>query len=114
MAIPEGVKQQIENKLREYCSNRIPEHASDMVKLDFKIKGNSITLFEMRPAFDKTNEWVDIVIAQFRHNPENSFWTLYCADRNSKWNRYIDTDPTEDFDKLLKEVEKDPTGIFWG
>jgi len=27
---------------------------------------------------------------------------------------YFDTEPTPDLDELLKEVDEDPTGIFWG
>jgi hypothetical protein len=40
-------------------------------------------------------------------------WTLYYADRNSKWHRY-DIEPSADFDDLLREVDEDPTAIFWG
>lgn len=41
-------------------------------------------------------------------------WTLYYADRNSKWHLYYEIEPSADFDDLLREVDEDPTGIFWG
>jgi hypothetical protein len=55
-----------------------------------------------------------MAIAQFRFDPSTGQWTLYCADRNSKWHKYLDVEPTSRFDTLLEEVNKDPTGIFFG
>lgn len=39
---------------------------------------------------------------------------LYCADRNDKWHKYTRIEPTMNIDKILSEIDKDPTGIFWG
>jgi len=114
MALPEFTKQLVESKLSSYCERRVPPHIRDRVKLAFKIRGKSVTLFEQRPVYWEKSKWIDIPVAQFRFNPSRSLWTLYCADRNSKWHEYLLTEPTRDFDVLLIEVEKDPTGIFWG
>jgi hypothetical protein len=46
--------------------------------------------------------------------PRSSLWTLYWADRNSRWLRYWDLDPSKDFHDLLAEVEADPSRAFWG
>lgn len=114
MALPEFTKKLIEKKLRDYCAKKVPSHVKDQYRLDFKSRGNSVTLYEERPYFMDPSEWVDIVIAQFRYDSKTQKWTLYCADRNSKWHEYLDLDPTKNFDVLLDEVEDDPTGIFWG
>lgn len=114
MPLPLLIKKYAEQKLANYCAGKIPEHVKDKVKLEFKIRGNNVTLFELRPAFGKPETWVDISVAQFRYNLKDNEWTLYCADRNSKWHMYIDLEPSENFDDLLQEVEEDPTGIFWG
>ena len=114
MALPELTKRAVEKKLAEYCDRRIPVAVRDQVRLRFKFRGNSVTLFEERPAFRREGVRVDIVVAQFRYERETRLWRLYCADRNSRWHEYFDTDPTHDFDALLAEVDDDPTGIFWG
>lgn len=54
------------------------------------------------------------VIAQFRFDEETRVWALYCADRNTKWHEYYGLEPNKDLDALLKEVDADPTCIFWG
>lgn len=47
--------------------------------------------------------------AQLRYDPASHDWTLYWADRNSRWHRYDDIDPD-----LLNEINDDPTCVFWG
>ena len=41
-------------------------------------------------------------------------WTLFCADRNSKWHLYTEAKPSSNLDALLSAVDADPTGIFFG
>jgi hypothetical protein len=71
-------------------------------------------MFEERPSFPDRSIWVNIVVAQFRFDPETGKWTLYWADRNSRWHVYEDVPPNKNLDVLLREVDNDPTGIFWG
>jgi len=114
MALPQEQSGTINTVMTNYCANKVPVEYQNQMRVKFKIRGNSVTLYEERPAFFRENEWVDISVAQFRYNPENKNWTLYCADRNSRWHVYYDIDPNPDFNRLLDEVEEDPTGIFWG
>jgi len=39
---------------------------------------------------------------------------LYWADRNERWHRYRDLDPSENVSTLLDEIDEDPTCIFFG
>lgn len=41
-------------------------------------------------------------------------WTLYWADRNSKFQRYWDAEPTQHVGELLDEIDADRSCIFWG
>jgi len=114
MSIPEPLKQLIESKLQEYCDSKIPKNVRDKIRLNYRIRGNTISLVELRPILNNPEKWSDMVIAQFRYDPQSALWTLYCADRNSKWHLYINTEPTKYFNQLLEEVDEDPTGICWG
>jgi len=114
MPLPPFVKQLIEKKLTSYCREKIPAHLHDEIRLTFKFRGNNVTLFESRPAFDMPERWVNIPVAQFRYDPDEKLWTLYWADRNSRWHSDMEIDPVKDFDRLLQEIERDPTGIYWG
>lgn len=114
MAVPTLVRQLAETKLSEYCRTKIPPHLANELRLSFQFRGNAITLFESRPSFSNPSQWVEIPAAQFRYDPENTTWTLFCADRNSRWHSYRDANPARKLDALLKKVDEDPTGIFWG
>jgi hypothetical protein len=114
MALPELTKKQIEKTLDAYCRAKVPAGLHDRVRVGFKFRGNSATSFEERPAFGSPETWVEIVVAQFRFNLQKKEWTLYCADRNSRWHPYSEAEPSRNFEDLLKEVDEDPTGIFWG
>lgn len=114
MSIPDAVKVVVESSLVSFSEQRIPAHARDKVRLSYRFRGNSVTIYEARPAFLRRSEWVETAIAQFRFDPKQRTWTLYCADRNSRWHEYLDLEPNDDFELLLQEVHEDPSGIFWG
>jgi hypothetical protein len=85
------------------------------VRLTFKIRGNNVTLFEERAPWQKDMvEWTSNNVAQFRYDEESIMWSLYCSDRNSKWHRYENLPPVKNLERVLEEIDSDPTGIFWG
>lgn len=114
MALPEFTRQLVDSTLSAYCDQRVPLHVRDRVQVGYTIKGNAVTLFERRPDFRNKNEWIQSPIARFRYNQTSSEWTLFHADRNSKWHEYPRLGPCKDFSVLLSEVDSDPTAIFWG
>ena len=114
MALSELIRKQVEKTLEPFCENRIPPHVRDKVRLKFSFRGESVSLFEERPYFQDPSQWTSSPIAQFRFNSEDKTWSLYYPDRNSKWHSYERAKPSRQFTHLLRAVEHDPTGIFWG
>ena len=114
MLLPEFTIRLVETKLTEYCEHKIPIHARDQVKLIYKIIGNKVSLIETRPYHMNPSVWTETPIAQFRFDHETKKWVLYWMDRNSRWHLYDLVKPSADFEDMLKEFDRDPTGIFWG
>lgn len=74
-----------------------------------------MTLYEHRAPWRESDaEWTTMSVAQLRYDMKRGMWTLYCGDRNSRWHEYTNVSPTKDIDGLLAEIDRDPTGIFWG
>lgn len=114
MPLPELTQKRIESSLNEFCEKRVPQHVRSKVFLSFEFRGNSVTLMENRVVWNDDSRWTKSPVAQFRLDTDSGKWTLYCCDRNSKWHLYDLTGPSVDFQKLVTEVDRDPTGIFWG
>jgi hypothetical protein len=97
-----------------FCKTRILDNFKDQIRITYKIRRNSITIYEERIYFKDNSKWTKNPVAQFRFDNKSLKWDLYCSDRNNKWHSYSETVPERDINKLIKEVNEDPTGIFWG
>ncbi len=115
MPLPVFVKSLVEKKVGDFCKKRVPAHLLEKINISYKVKGNSVTIFENRaPWRPELKDWTSMSIAQIRYDDKIGEWSLYCADRNDKWHKYMDFEATKNIDKILAEIDKDPTGIFWG
>jgi hypothetical protein len=114
MALPDLVRRLVEVRLSKYCLDRIPPHIRSEIRLTHTIRGNSVTLIEERPFYLDRSRWTRSPVAQFRYDPETQKWNLRCRDRNGRWHLYSRLAPNKNFEALLREVNADPTGIFWG
>ena len=110
MSLPEIEQFRVEKLLKAFCEKRVPPHARDQVKLICKVIGNRVTLSECRPYYNDPSSWSEMPVAQFEYDLAAKSWSLYAYDRNSKRKPYS-KGPLE---KLIQEVDNDPTGIFWG
>ncbi len=114
MPIPDASRTAAEAHLDRYIVNLIPMHVQDKVRVGYIAKGMAITLFEQRPHWKNKSVWTKSDVARIRYSKANGEWTLYFKDRNEKWHAYEPLPSTPDFGKVLREIQADPTGIFWG
>ncbi len=113
MAIPELEQVRVTRALRSFC-DKVPSEIRDRLTHDFRIAGSDVELFERRPHYRERERYVEHIVAKFRYTSTHRSWTLFWADRNGRWHRYENFVDRRNFLDLLQEVEKDPTGIFWG
>ncbi len=113
MAIPDLERERAERALRRLCE-KVPLEVRHELTHDFRVVRSDIELFERRPHYRERDRHVEHVVAKFRYNARRGSWTLYWSDRNLRWHSYEGLEDRRDFLELLREVEKDPTAIFWG
>lgn len=114
MPLTEFTKILIETRLTDYCEHRIPIDVRDQLKLTYKIEGYKVTLVETRPYHRDSAVWTETPIAQFRFDRNTQKWSLFSLDRNDRWHLYDLIKPSMNFDDMLKAIDNDKTGAFWG
>ncbi len=114
MAIPELTRRRAEKLLQELIERRVPERLRDEIRMSVGVRGNSVTLCEHRPVWREPDQWTDGKTAQFRYNSTSGKWTLYWSDRHGRWLLYEGKRPVADIAALIREVDEDPLGAFWG
>jgi hypothetical protein len=53
------------------------------------------------------------LIARFHYGPDGR-WRLYWLRHTGRWYVYDRVGPSKDPARLVRELEDDPTNIFWG
>ena len=96
-------------------NKKIGEQINAM-RVEMDVDAQAITILECRPPWSEGlgTEWTRQEIARLRYAKSTGLWTLYWPDSNSKFHRYEDLDPTPKIERLLAEIDADPTCIFWG
>jgi len=114
MPLSEFEKQRVTKIFSAYCEMKVPHHVSDQFRVEFELRGCEVKLFESRPYWQDKSRWTSHKIARFRKDDSSNVWLLYYADRNGRWHIFEPFPSEKDIEKLLDEVEKDSTGMFWG
>lgn len=92
----------------------MPAHIRQKLRVIYKIDGNAVTIYEERPYFLDKSRVTHGSVARMRYHIGQKRWTLYWADRNTKWHLYEEHPPAKSIQTLLDEVTRDPIHIFWG
>ncbi|TAJ17193.1 MAG: DUF3024 domain-containing protein [Dehalococcoidia bacterium] len=101
-------------RIRAYCAQRLPAQHRGEARVEATVRGRSVTIFDCRPPWQANlTEWSRVPVAQLRFDLVEERWTLYWADRNSRWHLYDDIEPGT-VTELLAEIDRDPINIFWG
>ena len=97
-------------------NDKIPPDARDKIRIEADIDARSITIVECRPPWrnDIGPAWTRFPIVRLRYATAHREWSLYWRDRHLHFHYYDQTVPTQRIDELLAEIDRDPTGIFWG
>lgn len=116
MALPTEVEQDAIALVTTYCATKVSSEHDDKIRIEYKVRGNTITIYECRPPWreDYGPDWTSMRICTFQRDPTTRLWTLHARDRNDRRLGYPFVDPARTLTPLLRELEKDPTGIFWG
>jgi len=111
--VPEAERQRLITQLEQYAWRKFPPQSRSQVRLEIKARGNDVTVVERRPYYlDHTTE-TEHPIARFHYEPDGR-WRLFWLRHTGRWYKYENARPTKATARLVRELETDPTHIFWG
>ena len=108
-------KKKVENVVGAFVARRRPPvHLRKEVDLDFRLKGQSIEIFEIRPVWQGNGETHEIPVAKATFVRTRGAWRLYWQRSDLKWHRYEPLPEATAIETVVEEVDADPFGCFWG
>ncbi len=75
MPIPEVEKDSASKLLKQFCETRIPARVRHQIELGFRFEGSVAYLFERRPDWRGSDEWMSMDIARFRYFIGRGEWS---------------------------------------
>ena len=116
MDLPLHTARLIELCLARYCERVCPPSFARQVRLAYRIEGCVATLYEVKPAWCTVSEVAhrESAVARFVYEPRDGSWRFQHHERGSGWRSYRRLPRSRDFLALLREIDTDPGGIFWG
>jgi hypothetical protein len=74
-----------------------------------------VTVAEERPTWrGEPGQVTTSEFARFQYEPDTHSWMLKWRDRTGRFHPYRGFESVRSFDRVVEEVEADPTGIFFG
>ena len=94
--------------------HRPPAHIRNELDLAFRITGQSIEIFELRPAWQKPEIKIESSVAKATWVKTAKVWKIYWQRADLKWHRYEPDPEVKSVEDFLKIVERDEFGCFFG
>jgi hypothetical protein len=93
---------------------RPPEHIREKVDISYKIDNQSIILYEIRPAFTRPGQKVELFYAKATYVKSTDKWKVYWMRASGKWNVYDPMPEVGSLKDFVGLVEEDAYHCFKG
>ena len=115
MAISEFEVKRCEKELEKFLEEkRPPAHVRAQVDLDYRISGQSVEIFEVRPSFRDPSEKTEMAVAKTTYVRSQKAWKVYWMRQDLKRHSYPPAPQVRHFEEFLSLVKEDANGCFFG
>jgi len=115
MAFTKTETAHIEDAMAEFLAkNRPPEKLRAKLDIAYRIKGQSVIIYELRPIWDDSSEIIEGSVAKATYVRRESRWRIYWRRADMKWHYYYPQAEALFFEEFLALVEDDAEACFWG
>jgi hypothetical protein len=114
MAFSESELRQIESTVGALCRRRSPAKRRDQLEFTYEIDRHNVSIYEVRPRWNNPKEKTKLGVARFKFIRKSDEWRLFWMRRDLKWHRYDPDIEATDLESLVRIVDNDGFGAFFG
>lgn len=93
---------------------RPPEHIRPKLDIGYKIEGQEIIAFEIRPQWNKPEVIREHPVAKTTFVKTKNHWKVFWMRADLKWHSYTPAPAVKTVKEFCKLVEEDKHHCFWG
>jgi len=115
MALSEFEIKKCEKIVREYVEkHRPPAHLRNEVDLSFRIREQSVEIFEIRAMWNDPTEKIEEFVAKATYVKSGNIWKIFWQRADLKWHSYQPEPEVKTLEEFLDVVERDEHCCFFG
>lgn len=115
MAFSELERKRIEKTVGRFIeTHRPPPAIRSQLDLKFRLQGQSVELFEIRPVWDNPSQKMESPVAKATYVKAQNIWKVYWMRADLKWHGYPPAPEVATLDAFLALVAEDKHACFFG
>lgn len=115
MAISEFEIKRTELELEKYLAkHRPPAHIRHQLDIGYRISGQSVEIFEIRPHWKIADSKIETPVAKATFVKTKGYWKVFWMRQDLKWHRYDVTPEVSRIEVFLQMVSDDEHSCFFG
>lgn len=93
---------------------RPPPHIRPQLDIGFRVKRQSVEIFEIRPAWKDPNSILEHSVAKATFVKSKGHWKVFWLRADLKWHSYPPAPTVSSVEEFLGLVDADAHACFWG
>lgn len=104
----------IKKEVGGFCMKRTPAHLKDKLRYEYEVADQNVIIYEIRPVWNRKDEHTKLPVAKLTYVNARKIWKLYWVRGSGKWEKYEPLETALDLNALIREIDKDSYGCFFG
>lgn len=93
---------------------RPPKEIRNQLDINYRVEGQSIVVFEIRPFWNDPNKKTECNIVKTTFIKKENCWKIFWFRADMKWYGYKPKLKVNSLKEFIKIIEEDKHGCFWG
>ena len=94
--------------------HRPPPHIRKELDLGYRVKDQSVEIFEIRPRWNNPQQKIEEMVAKATYVKKSGIWKIYWQRADMKWHSYDPMPEVSSLEEFLELVAEDKHCCFYG